>query len=416
MVISPVFHPGRAPTAAEREAAKEKRARKVKIAHKKSTGEARPFFLSWDSYAASPLPQNHIRCLTHPDTVTKNWYMSRLLWTDRTLAQWHEEIEAYAKAITDTPLARVFYPDYYVEQLRELFYRVQRQRWLARVVVQRWRYRVWSRRPACNIDLIMNEPIPERDAITLTDTKNRTIYRFHRRDLFRTMMANLTAADEFLPTPRAPTNPWTNQPLTRPQAQAVCQRLLADFATRGVCPPPLFAAFWAARFNLKRFYAENSAALAQHAIRSYFADITPEVAETMAHIMYELITESNVATIATLSSIRRWLLQKPTKPQHTAWLHLCRDYTLYQNLHVQARAHWYSRAWIMGDVERLMSQTPDLETPVTRIQMLRHGNPNSAAPLLASSLLIQLPDINSVEEVLSAMQLIQQSFFGAGLS
>lgn len=387
----PAFHPGIAT-----------RRQKVKKIRPVPAGPATPVYWSWDAYAASPLEPGHIRCIVPPTTITQDFSLSTWLWKDRTLTQWHEDISTAEKDIVDSPICRAFYPADYVDQVRHLFYTVQRKRCLARMALQRWRTRVWMKRVACNVDLIENEPVADRDAITLTDTKNRTIFRFHRRDLFSTFMANITASEDFLPTPRAPTNPWTNQPLTMPQTMAVCQQLLADFAKRGICPPPLFCAFWAARFNIKRFYTANSAALSQHAIHTYFTEISPENTETLAQTIVELLIEAGTGSGATVDTVRRWLNTSPT-PQHTAWRLICRDYTLYRILHVQARPHWYSEEHIMADVHRLADATPMLNIATRRIQILR------TAAAAQPAILVQYDPLGDANSLLAALQLMQQN-------
>jgi hypothetical protein len=388
----PPFHPGVASPY------KRKQKQKQKSNHKPYDG---PVYITWEAFSASPLLPNHIRSLVEPATITTAFSLNQWLWKDRTLTQWHEDMNDYEKGIAASPLCRAVYPADHMDRVRALFHTIQRHRFLARVAIQRWRHRVWMKRVACNVDLIENEPVSDRDAILLTDTKNRTIFRFHRRDLFGTFMANITAADEYLPTPRAPTNPWTNQPLTMSQAMAICQRLLADFAKRGLCPPPLFCAFWAARFNIKRFYTANSAALSQAAIHTYFHDITPANTETLAQTIADLLLEAGTGSGATLQTIRRWL-STPSTPQHTAWRLMCRDYTLHRLLHVQARPHWYSDEHIIADVQRLAEATPDLNIATRRIQLLRAG---SAPP----ALLIQMDPLAEADSLLAALQLMQQS-------
>jgi hypothetical protein len=271
------------------------------------------------------------------------------------------------------------YPPTYAADVAALFHENQRRRWLARVVIQRLSQRIWTKRPACNVDLIDLQPVRAADAITVTDTTNNCIYRFHRRDLLNTVMSNLTLSDEFMPTPRHPTNPWTNEPFTRAQTMAVCHRLSADFVKRGRCPPPLLSAFWAANFSIKRFLAENSAVLSQYAIRNFFQEINDDNFSTLYDTMMGLLSDAGVDFSPT--RVRRWLNTTPVTPTHQLWINFCRDYTLYLNLHIQARPTWYSPEHIYRDVHTLFANTRMPDPSSTRLRVIR----GQSAPTPASN-------------------------------
>jgi hypothetical protein len=305
-----------------------------------------------------PRPPNPgtIRCL-HFSPRDTPWYLMRWTYTDMSLTKWITKIDKIAD-LSRNRFPDCVYPESYQEEARALFFRVQRERWLARWVIMRWRHHMWSKRTQCNVDLIDMGPVADRDAIHLTDTKSKQIYRFHRRDIIQNFMSNICMSDEMLPMPRPPTNPWTNEPLTLGQLIALSQQIAADYTRRGSCPPTLFAAFWAARFNIKRFREENSALLAQHATMEYFKDLTPENTDVIYDTMMQLLDEAYDPTEQySPVGIRRWLTLRPLTPQHRSWLRLVRDYTLYINLHVQIRPHWYSTDWIHRDVRALFNAT-----------------------------------------------------------
>jgi len=131
----------------------------------------------------------------------------------------------------------------FAERTRAIFTANQRKRWLARLAVVRWTQRVWMKRVQCNVDMIDMAPVPDRDAIFLTDTKHRMIFRFHSRDVFKNLLTNICMSDEMLPTPRYPTNPWNNSKLTLAQTMGLCQQMVAAYGRKGRCPPVLLAAF-----------------------------------------------------------------------------------------------------------------------------------------------------------------------------
>ncbi len=323
---------------------------------------------SWDTYMATSLKVGHIRFLTQPNTdipmsITP-WFMH-----DRTLSQWNDAMRKLEEMMLGNPLAAAITPPDFMERIHALFAANQRQRWLARWVLNRWRQRMWSRRTQCNVDLIDMEPVADRNAIFLTDTRHRQMYRFHRRDVYQNLLSNLTLADDYFPTPRPLTNPWTNAPLTLGQTIGLCQQMLMDFAKRGQCPPVIFAAFCAARYDVVRLRAEQTSLLSQLAIQNYFKDLTDNVRETVFETMIQLFADMGLRTSPI--AIRRWLREMPVTSQHRAWVAFARDYTLYLNLHVQPRPHWTDEIVIQRDAARLLSQT-QLPDPVSvRVRQLR---------------------------------------------
>jgi hypothetical protein len=335
----------------------------------------------WAARCQTPPEHGRIRMLTDPESVAsphlRTWW-----WRDRTLTEWMDDIEQATTDVSENSMSRIVFGSDYPQKITELFHANQRRRWLAHKVLQRLRVRIWSRRPACNMDLIDMTPVTDKEAISITDTTNRRVFRFHRRDLLNTVMSNLTMSDEFMPTPRHPTNPWTNEPFTRAQTMTVCHRLAADFVARGRCPPPLLSAFWASNFNIKRFLRENSAVLSQHAIQNHFRDINDD----NFHTVFDTITGllSDAGCDYSPMAVRRWLQAAPATPTHKEWLALCRDYTLYLNLHIQTRVAWFDYAHIYRDVRILFARTPLPDMTSTRLRIIR-GQTEPTVPTAATT-------------------------------
>jgi len=286
--------------------------------------------LSWEERCkVAPLPRT-IRVLTEPATTD--------LWSDRdfTLTQW--------TALFATSQAAA-----------EVFYKNQQKRWLAKMALNKWRRTIWMRKTQCNVDMIDMAPIKDIDAIFVTDISQRKIFRFHRHDVYSNLLSNICMSEEMMPYPRPPTNPWTNQPLTLTQIISVCEQLVTDYGRRGRCPPVLFAAFCAAKYDIDRFQRDNSSLLAQHAIVAYFKDITAENVNVVEETMTNLLSDAGLDFSPT--AIRRWLRTRPMTPLHQEWLTFVQDYTLYINLHVQVRTSWTNRYYIRQDVRRLYSRT-----------------------------------------------------------
>lgn len=343
---------------------------------------------TWAERTQEPPLPGHIRPLFAPRLGFEHWW-----YRDRSLTEWISEInellaapasdvsgETIVPATSDVqlPSASALHPPGYGTAVAELFCEIQHKRWLARKVLLRLQQRVWSRRIQCDVDLIDMAPVPPRDRVLLTDVKNRTIYAFHRRDIFQNLLSNISAASEMLPTPRPPTNPWTNVPLTRVQIMSICQKLLLDFANRGQCPPVLFAAFCAAKYDIRRFETENSALLAQYAIRSYFADLHEHNREAVTDTVTQLLDEYGIRFSPV--TVRRWFRRTPVTALHRDWLALARDYTLHLNLHIQPRPNWHDDDAIARDVRRLYARTDFTEALSPRLRLLRSDASGGAAP------------------------------------
>jgi hypothetical protein len=328
----------------------------------------------WPERCKEPPTSGQIRLLNPPtDNLIEH------LWDrDRSYTEWQDYLADVKRETTDVSSSddvlntSILYPPGFYEKACSLFESNQRQRWLARKVWTRLTQRIWRKRTQCNVDLIDMAPIEERDALLLTDTTNRTIYRFHKRDIYNCMLSKISTADEMLPNPRPPTNPWTNQPLTLGQLIAVSQFLLRDYAARGRCPPVLFAAFCAAGYDVKRFQNENSSFLSQYAITAYFKDLHDHNRDAVVETALQLLADAGVSHSPV--AMRRFFRASPITEEHRLWLTLCRDYTLYINLHIQARPHWYDDAAIHRDVRRTYASTRIEDPAGPRIRLLRNIN------------------------------------------
>lgn len=324
---------------------------------------------TWTERQATPPAAGTIRLFDDPSSAP-NFFVACCWDRDRSLTEWINDIEQRRAEVADTSgFVASLYPTDYATDIERLFASTQRKRWLARKVLMKWFQRIWRKRPQCNIDLIELSPIAEVDAIYVTDTQIRQVYRFHRRDVFNTLLSNICMCDDMLPNPRPPANPFTNAPLRLTQIISVCEQLARYYGGRGRCPPTLFAAFCASRYDVRRFASENASLLSQHAIATYFKEYTAENQETVVDTMLQLITE--MGEDITPNALRRWLRTGPRTPQHAEWLSLIRDYTLYMNLHVQVRRHWTSPLAINADARRLYNRTEFPEGVSVRVRQLR---------------------------------------------
>lgn len=368
----------------------------IRTSRHRTTGPPYVIPPPWAERKLLPPQSNHIRLMDDPEN---NPYGLEILWyKDYTLTEWITKIAQKSRDLDDNVLINAFDVSGQIAFMKKVFATTQRKRWLARIVQLKWTQRVWKKRTQCNVDMIDMAPIKDCDAILMTDTKHRQIFRFHRRDIFTNLISNICLSDEMLPTPRAPTNPWNNSVLTTAQTMGICSQLLTDFSKRGKCPPPLFAAFWSARFDLKRFQNENSALLSQHAIMSYFKDLHSNniavVEETIINLLTAAILDYSP------SAIRRWIQETPQTVLHKDWLAMVRDYTLYINLHVQVRPHWYNVERIYVDVTKLYN----------RMMLPRRPRQNPALMGLSVILPPSLLDVSGMSADI-AIQLIQNAIY-----
>lgn len=338
-----------------------------------------PVYPQWEERIKSCPAPGKIRLLTRPIDLSipllKYWY------ADMSLTEWVSTLKSLEADMDTKPITLALSPPNFLQIVTDIFMKNQRARWLSAVVLQRWKQRVWKKRTQCNVDLIDMAEIKDRDAVLITDTKQRQMFRFHRRDLFSNLIANICMSEEMMPYPRIPTNPWSNVPWTLGQTMSVCAQLCLDYALRGKCPPVLLAAFCEARFDLKRFKQDNASMLSQHAIYSYFKDLTSENMATVYDTLTQLLTSANLGYSS--NAISRWLKQTPQTALHREWLLLIRDYTVYINLHVQVRPAWRSVIDIRHDVRTLYRRTT-AELPSRGLRVL--ASTDSQINLITSSL------------------------------
>lgn len=314
------------------------------------------------------------------NTDAEQYLQSFVVTPTITLTEWQRQMEELERKIPTSTFLTAMYTPEVVQSLKDRFHVRQRERWLARLVLQRWTQHVWKKRTQCNIDLIDMGPIAEKDAFLLTDSKHRYIFRFHRRDIYQNLISNLYHCEEMMPYPRPPSNPWTNAPLTLAQTISVCQNLIMDFAKRGKCPPVLLAAFCESRYDMERFRRDNPSLLAQYAIRDYFKDLTDDNRETVEDTMIQLLHDSLPYIFNRRVALRSWLQESPITPIHKEWLQLLCDYTLYTNLHIQVRPDWHNTSFIHRDVRALYTRTelPQVSTP--RLRLLRGAETITTSP------------------------------------
>lgn len=241
------------------------------------------------------------------------------------------------------------------------FFENQRARWLVAKVLSKWRWNMWKRSPKCNVDLILGEEIPEKFSFYLTDTVNKTVYKFHRNDVARHVVSKLSSLMEGTahPSPQKITNPWTNAPLTFAQEIAVCQRLLEN--GMGFCRSPILAAYCASRFDIKKLSTEYAGLLVQNALTSYYSNLTEFNREAICEELITLLKRAGVS-IHQARAFDKWFTDTETSTDPSVialrkeWLSVVRDFVVFKFLQIQIRTNLY------GDVRALLERTPIVVT------------------------------------------------------
>jgi len=337
-------------------------------------------FMTHEERRKLPPAKGTIRLISssagYPSCIARFWNK------DISLTEWINEFKDIHKQYTNNTISSVLYPPNYLNILQDIFIKNQHVRYLAYKVYRKWSQRVWMKRTQCNITLIDMEPFSEKDAIYLTDTKHHQIFRFHRGDMFKNLLTNIGSCDEMLPSPRHPTNPWTNEPLTFQQTISVCEQIIQNYAKKGKCPPLLFAAFCAADYNIRTFRHTNASMLAQHAITTYFSEITNDNMDVVEETIIQLLITAGC--VFSEDAISKWI-RTPITPLHTQWLSFVCDYTLYVNLRIQVRPHWYNYTYIRMDIRKLYDKSNSFR------EIVRPRNGGTSIPVAPVAALVPAP-------------------------
>ena len=317
------------------------------------TTVARPMqFMTYEERRKLPPAPGTIRLISssegYPSCIARYWNL------DMSLSEWISELSDIQQDYMEHTISAALYPPNYLETLQAIFVSNQRNRFLAYKVYRKWSQRVWRKRTQCNVTLIDMESVEERHALYLTDTKHHQIFRFHTNDVCKTLLSNIGSCDEMMPYPRHPTNPWTNEPLRLAQTIAICQALITTYAAKGACTPILLSAFCSSGYDIRTFRYKYTMLLSQHAIATYFAEITPENRDVIEDTMFQLLTVTGC--IFSPNALHQWI-QTPNTRLHRDWLSMVCDYTLYMNLHIQVRPNWYTQSYIRFDIRRLYDRS-----------------------------------------------------------
>lgn len=251
-----VFHPGRAPTKAELKLKKEKekyykRKELLKKKNKKSTGPSSTSF-SFNGPIFNILPSSVFHPKIHgalnftKANPTSLFHFQEMWRTPPFQSNSGKGLEA-------------FWSKELVKEIEEAIFITQQKRFSLRKFLHTWRYKRLEK--GCAEDFLTG--LPPAKPVYIVDWKLKKSWIFEATSLMRDLTSRLYNHDGFFEEPLSPRNPYTNQLLTPSQTISLWNQL----STTGIQVSTPFTSFRAARWNIKRFAAEQSVPLQLFAFR-----------------------------------------------------------------------------------------------------------------------------------------------------
>jgi hypothetical protein len=312
LVPVPVFHIGRAPT--RRELLRSRRQqiqRKKKKQNKKVSGK---IFNGKESDFKKPifniLPEHlfHPRVYTaleftyaNPNAVfefVERWVVPPFhttpgTWKDGMNGFWSPELR---------------------EAIEDAVFLVLQKRFLLRQFLHHWRFR---RLQKGNTTDLLTDEVP-KNPVSIVDWKINKVWTFEATSMMRDITTRLYNHDGFFEDPLSPRNPYTNQLLSANQTISLWNQL----SYSGIPVSTPFTSFRAARWNLKRFSAEQSIPLQLFAFRKTMKDMSHY--DTLERMLDFIQTAYNHEAVDCYNQAYSHALVKyPENPLVKRWQHLC---------------------------------------------------------------------------------------------
>ena len=151
------------------------------------------------------------------------------------------------------------------DAIEDAVFLTQRYRFLFRKFLHHWRFKRLEK--VNTTDILTGEP--PLTPVHLVDWKLKRLWSFEATTLMRDITSRLYHHDGFFEEPLSPRNPYTNELLSPSQTISVWLQL--SYSRIPASTP--FTSFRAARWNLKRFTAEQSIPLQLFAFRKTMKDL-----------------------------------------------------------------------------------------------------------------------------------------------
>lgn len=210
-----------------------------------------------------------------------------------------------------------FYCPEFSKELLATIHKNQSIRWRFKRLIHRWR--LCRLRQANTIDVVTMET--PKTPVYIYDWPNHTKYLFEAQSLFRSIRTSLLLAEELFPTPCAPKNPYTNQPLSYSQLHFTLNTLrglgMSDWTTESMR---------ASNYELTTFKRRTMMQLRLAALHRIFADPSTEEYVDLIFDFIDFIHD-NVEIQMERKDIWEWVIRNaPTNSIVRAWRSLCLRY------------------------------------------------------------------------------------------
>jgi hypothetical protein len=221
----------------------------------------------------------------------------------------------------------------------------QKIRWAFKRLIQRWRC---QRLRQVNTEDVVTMEKPKQP-VYIYDWAARTKYVFEASSLFRGIKACLTLHHDLIPTPKAPINPFTNQPLTLGQLHFTLAALraagYADWTTEMLR---------VSTYEIDTFKRRANTQLRVSALKHLFADTSDE---GYVDLLYDFIDfcHDDVGAEMVRKDVWEWMIQNRSNYiRIQTWRGYCYQY--YHGLITESSEAFASiKRKIMRDVEELVA-------------------------------------------------------------
>ena len=274
-----------------------------------------------------------IRFLTD-ENVPYDWIRTTIHAYDRTMEEWLELIACLKRAkptrsVTGNmkcPFSSRHVAGAFIEHL---LYKNQRLRWTIRKFLLRVRTRIMDKRIVGTEDLCTTEAIPTHHLVTVYDIKTRNKYQFHTNTIARMIVTSLCTSAWGIPSPKLPTNPYTNIPWTTAQCMSIVSQIIRNQAAFHRQTNALILGFKQSHYRIEGFFMRFRVTLRVTAATNLFKD----TANADSRELYNEILDYMFEDIPASQSTPLKLLKSRTFPEAymKLWDKLVIGYFLHRN-------------------------------------------------------------------------------------
>lgn len=262
------------------------------------------------------------------------------------------------------------------DAVEDAVFLVLQKRFLFRKFLHHWKFRRLQK--GNTTDLVTDE-VP-KNPVFLVDWKLKKVWNFEATSMMRDITSRLYNHDGFFEEPQSPRNPYTNQNLSANQTISLWNQL----SHSGIQVSTPFTCFRAARWNLKRFVAEQGVPLQLFAFRQTMKNTSHyDTQERMLDFIQTAYNNEGVTCY--IQAYSHALVKYPENPLIKRWQQLCLKFyeaeiAFYNNL--DKREQIQNKVW--DETEKLLDKQKILVTlrnEDLRTSVLRRGDIAIPAPI-----------------------------------